>query len=247
MSEPIFRTAISTYDRDSITLRGRRVEDLMTGASFGAVAFLLLTGRMPKENEAKVFEAMLIASTDHGPNPPSTAAARVIASGNRAALEAAVAGGVLAIGDVHGGAGQRLMELMAEALKGGAKPREAAGQLVQTSIAARQRIPGFGHRTHEVDPRHPVLFTLAKDYGVAGRGVAFVEAVSEALAEAGRPLPINVDGAMAAILFDLGFPAHAGKVVFIIGRVVGLSAHVLEEYARERPMRFEFPFSYDGP
>jgi citrate synthase len=245
--EPIFRTAISTHDRDHILLRGHNITALMSGRTFGQVAFLLLVGRLPNEGEAAIFEAILIASSDHGPNPPSTAAARVVASGNRAAVEAAIASGILAIGDAHGGAGEALMRLIAPALEQHPEPKVAAAQLVREALAAGRRLPGFGHRTHAVDPRAVALFALARSRGVAGRGVALVEAVQAELAAAGRALPINVDGAIAALLYDLGLPPHMGKVVFIIGRVAGLSAHVLEELNREKPMRFHFPFTYDGP
>ncbi len=98
-----------------------------------------------------------------------------------------------------------------------------------------------------VIPRTVALFALARRHGIASRGVAFVEAVQTDLASTGRTLPINVDGAIAALLYDLGLPPHMGKIVFIIGRVAGLSAHVLEELSREAPMRFHFPFTYDGP
>lgn len=247
MSDPVFRTAISTYSRDRIVLRGQPLDTLMAGRSFGDVIFLLLTGRLPNEGESRVFEAMLIASSDHGPTPPSTAAARVIASGNRAAFEAAVAGGVLAIGDVHGGAGELLMALMADALTKDPDPGRAAQRIVDEASAARMRIPGFGHRTHQVDPRAAVIFDLARRHGIAKDGVACVEAIRDVLAEAGKSLTINLDGAIAGVAYDLGFPPQVGKAVFIIGRVAGLSAHVLEEMERERPMRFEFSFEYDGP
>ena len=53
--------------------------------------------------------------------------------------------------------------------------------------------------------------------------------------------------ALAAVLFDMGFPAPFGKLVFIIGRVAGLTAEVAEEYAREKAMRIRIPVTYDGP
>jgi len=62
-----------------------------------------------------------------------------------------------------------------------------------------------------------------------------------------KPLPINVDGAIAAVLHDLEFTAIMAKFVFMIGRVAGLTAQVAEEYARERPMRIRIPVTYDGP
>jgi citrate synthase len=67
------------------------------------------------------------------------------------------------------------------------------------------------------------------------------------VATAIKPLPINVDGAIAAVLYDLGFPPALGKLFFIIGRVAGLSAQVMEEFTRERPMRVKVPVTYDGP
>ena len=61
-----------------------------------------------------------------------------------------------------------------------------------------------------------------------------------------KPLPLNIDGVLAAILYDLGFPAEFGKFVFIIGRVAGLTAEVAEELSREKAMRIHIPVVYDG-
>ena len=62
-----------------------------------------------------------------------------------------------------------------------------------------------------------------------------------------QPLPLNIDGVLAAVLFDLGFPASFGRLAFIIGRVAGLSAEITEELEREKPMRIRIPVTYDGP
>lgn len=103
-------------------------------------------------------------------------------------------------------------------------------------------------------PKHAVpndfaqtLFRMAQEAGLAGDGVAFMLALAEAAREQIRPLPINVDGAIAAVLYDMGFPAVMAKILFIIGRTAGLTAHVLEEYTREKPMRIRIPAAYDGP
>ena len=61
-----------------------------------------------------------------------------------------------------------------------------------------------------------------------------------------KPLPINIDGALAAVLHDMGFAPAFGRLVFIIGRVAGLTAEVAEELAREKPMRIKIPVEYDG-
>jgi citrate synthase len=73
-----------------------------------------------------------------------------------------------------------------------------------------------------------------------------MEALELAAHEKIKPLPINVDGALAAVLYDLGFSPLFGKLVFIIGRVAGLTAEVAEEYGREKAMRIRIPVTYDG-
>jgi citrate synthase len=124
---------------------------------------------------------------------------------------------------------------------------EAARLTVSEASAARRRLPGLGHRLHSRDPRTPLLFAMAREAGLAGDGVAFMEALEAAAAVAIKPLPLNIDGSLAAVLHDLGFPPPFGKLVFIIGRVAGLTAEVAEEYAREKPMRIRIPVEYDGP
>ena len=87
---------------------------------------------------------------------------------------------------------------------------------------------------------------MARETGLAGQGIVFMEALERQVRERIKPLPINIDGALAAVLYDLGFPASFGKLVFIIGRVAGLTAEVAEELTRERPMRIRIPVTYDG-
>jgi citrate synthase len=196
-------------------------------------------------------DAILIGVADHGPGAPSCAAARLAASGNRQSLSAAVAAGVLTIGDEHGGAGSGCMELIANgverARRESASFDEVAGRMVDEAKNAKTRLPGFGHRVHSTnDPRVDVLFTLAQDNGLAGDGIRFAWALEAAIRERINPIALNVDGALAAVLVDLGLPSMVGKLMFIVGRVAGLSAEVLEEYTREKPMRIKIPVTYDG-
>jgi citrate synthase len=123
---------------------------------------------------------------------------------------------------------------------------EAATRIVDETKKRKDRLPGFGHRVHTTDPRTGVLFGMARESKLAGKGIEFVTAVEDAARERIKSLPINIDGALAAVLYDLGFEPLFGKLVFIIGRVAGLSAQVMEEYTRERPMRIKIPVEYDG-
>jgi citrate synthase len=245
-----WKTSISDSNATHIWIRGHDMTSLMASASYTDVFFLLHHGRLPTPPERALLDAMMIAAADHGPGSPSAAAARLAASGNRQAPEAALAAGILAIGDVHGGAGPACMELIAA---GVARAREhsisieaAADQTVSDSIERRVRLPGLGHRAHAVDPRTAVLFGLARKHGIAGDGVHFMEALAEAVKRRIKPLTINVDGAQAALLHDMGCAPLFAKFLFIIGRAAGLTAQVTEEYTRERPMRVHVPVTYDG-
>src|SRR2546423_1567601 len=108
-----WRTAIATSDETHIWNRGYEVTQLMTHASFTDIIYLLHQGRLPNAGERRLLDAILVGVADHGAGAPSCATARLIASGNRQSLSAAIAGGVLAIGDEHGGAGLACMEMIA--------------------------------------------------------------------------------------------------------------------------------------
>src|SRR5262245_10471366 len=246
-----WRTAIVDAGPTHIRVKGHDVLELMQQSTFTDLIFLLHHDRLPTADERRLLDAILVGVADHGAGAPSCAAARLAASGNRQSLSAAVAAGVLTIGDEHGGAGSGCMDLIAEGLqrvrRDGLSIEAAAQALVGEAKASGARLPGFGHRVHStIDPRVAVLFGLAERSGLAGDGVRFARALEDAIRETIKPIPLNIDGALAAILVDLGFPSMVGKLLFIIGRVAGLSAEVLEEYAREKPMRIKIPVAYDG-
>jgi citrate synthase len=246
-----WRTAIVETADGRIRLRGYDITSLMTQRTFTDTLYLLHRGELPNADERALLDAILVAVADHGPAAPSCAAARLAASGNRQSLSAAVAAGLLAIGDEHGGAGSGCMEMIAAGLARAQAENlaitDVADRVVSETRAAGRRVPGLGHRTHAVDPRTGALFALARARQLAGDGVAFLEAVAAALASQGRTLPINIDGALAAVLHDLGFPPPFGRLVFLVGRMAGLTAEVAEEHLREQPMRVRIPVSYDGP
>ncbi len=245
-----WRTAIANSDETHIWIRGYDVTALMTRAGFTETIFLLHQGRLPNAGESRLLGAILVAVADHGAGAPSCATARLAASGNRQSLSAAVAAGILAIGDEHGGAGSACMELIGTGVELATKEptsiEEAARRIAEEARAIRRRLPGLGHRVHSIDPRTGILFAMARETGLAGQGIAFMEALEQRVRETIKPLPINIDGALAAVLYDLGFPPAFGKLVFIIGRVAGLTAEVAEEYAREKAMRIHIPVTYDG-
>src|SRR3954463_16810241 len=109
-----WRTAIAASDATHIWVRGHEITSLMRGASFTDMIVLLHLGRLATPGERRLLDAILIGVADHGSGAPSCAAARLAASGNRQSISAAIAAGVLAIGDEHGGAGSNCMDLIAQ-------------------------------------------------------------------------------------------------------------------------------------
>jgi citrate synthase len=223
----------------------------MRHASFCDVVGLLLKGQMPDAGERRLLDTILIAIADHGAGSPSAAATRVVATGNRQAPEAAIAAGILAIGDAHGGAGLACFHIIQDSLERGVREEipidELAALVIQEARQAKKRLPGFGHRLYSEDPRSVAVLRLADELGKSKEGVRLVRAMERGFADSNKPIPLNVDGAIAGVLYDLGYPPLAAKLIFIIGRTAGLSAHVIEEYTRERAMRIRIPVIYDGP
>ncbi len=245
-----WRTAIVSAKENSIRIHGYDIAELMQRATFTDTVFLLHRGRLPNAAETRLLNAILISGADHGANAPSCATARLAASGNRQSLSAAVAAGILTIGDEHGGAGSICMEMIAAGLERcsaeSISVAESAARTVAEARAQGKRVPGLGHRLHSTDPRVAVLFGMAREAGLPTAGAEFMLALEAEVTARVKALPINVDGALAAVLYDMGFPPEAGKLLFIVSRVAGLTAEVAEEYAREKPMRIRIPLEYDG-
>ena len=143
-----------------------------------------------------------------------------------------------------------LNEAVARKRERGQDALTAARELVAEYRAEKRRIPGYGHRVHTDDPRTQRLFAIAEEEGVAGDYVAMGAAIRQAMKESlGKDLPMNVDGAIAAVLCEMGFPPEMGNGLFAIARTVGLTAHVFDEITAQRPMRRISPTAqeYDGP
>ena len=249
MSQENWKTSITDIAPGQIRVRGYNITDIMEKLSYAEAVFLILKGELPSKAEAELMNAILVSSIDHGASPPSVLGTRTVMSGGNS-LNAAIAGGVLVIGDTHGGAIEQSARILQEWVSKGDDPEDIASQLVDWLKETKKRMPGFGHRLHKVDPRTAKLFGIAQQHGYSGKHIALCLAIEKKLEEkTGRQLPINVDGAIAAVISDMGFDWRLGKGFFIISRVPGLLSHAYEEMTRERPMRKlgPPPYEYDGP
>jgi len=252
MTDLSWKTSITEIKPNEVRLRGYRIDELMGSISFAEAVYLALKGELPSADIARMMNAILVSSIDHGASPPSALAARTVAS-TGAPLNAAVAAGILSINRHHGGAIEDCMKVLQTGINRVDKSFDPidkiAADLVAEYKASGKRIAGLGHRIHTDDPRTVKLFQLAQDLGIAADGIQMINAIQLSLKEAGKALPINVDGAIAAVLVDLDIPSQLANAMFFIARVPGLILQAHEEQTRERPMRRIHPTEifYDGP
>ena len=240
-------TSIGHSTPDSITVRGRDLAGEVMGVmSFSELTFLLVAGRAPTEDEAMLFNAVLVSLADHGLTP-TVLAARLTHTGAPESLQGAISAGLLGAGSVFLGPvedtarflGRVLDGMPAEQRSDDAALEGAATEAVRAEIAAGRRIPGLGHPIHkETDPRTPRLYALAREAGLAGAHLRLLELVAAAHRDAtGKALPINGAGAAGAALSDLGFGPAVGRGFALLARTAGLIAHLAEEAERPIGMR----------
>jgi citrate synthase len=223
---------------DQIFVRGHDLTaDLIGKVSLGDVAFLELKGRLPNHHESVMFNALAVTLVEHGLTP-STIAARLTYFGAPEALQAAVAAGLLGMGDRFGGSIEQAARILQEA-----PPQSdlhaTARHIVEAHRAKKEIIPGLGHPVHRpADPRTTRLFQLASQHGFSGRHVQLMELIAEEATKAyGRDLPVNATGAIAAIASEMEFPWRVTRGLAVMARAIGLVAHLQEEM--DEPMAGE--------
>lgn len=225
-----WKTKISVHKDGELYVRGVKLTQLIAEKTYPEAVYFALKGSFPKPAEADVLSACLVACIDHGVEVPSAFAGRVVAStGN--SVNAALAADLLAIGDYHGGAIEAAMELFMRA--GEAK------EIVAAAMAKKERLAGYGHKIYkESDPRTAALFIRAAQAKFDDAIIKKALLIGQELAtQSGKTLPLNIDGAIAAILVTMGFSPKLGKAFFALGRMPGMMAHIIEEIENEKPYR----------
>ncbi len=238
-----FQSDLAWSTPTAIFVKGKNLSDLIGSIDLGEMLFLLLTGRTPGTAEGKMTNAVLVSLVEHGVTP-SAIAARLTYLGAPESLQAAVASGLLGVGSHFVGSVEQVARILQEGMakageqvpRGGASVeaecyRPVAEEIVTGFRARKTPIPGIGHPIHHPeDPRTERLFALAKDMELSGPHIALQCAIRTAANDAyGKHFPINVTGAIGAIVSDMGFPWQIARGFPVISRCVGLVAHIREE------------------
>jgi len=224
------RSDISWSSADTITVHGLDlVGDLIGSVGLGDMGFLGLRGRLPTNQESAMFNALTVCLVEHGLTP-SALATRMTYFGAPESLQSAVAAGLLGLGQTFVGSMEGAARYVQEADRS-TDSRDLAEALVNRFVGAGVAVPGIGHPIHRpVDPRAEKLFALAHDLGFDGYETRLVMDVSAiATRSLGKPLPVNVTGAIGAIASALGIDWRATRGIGVMARAVGLVSHVLEE------------------
>ena len=258
-----WRTAISYKTKDEIVVRGFDLNELAGNINFADMVHLILKGEPPPENHRKMIDAILVNFCEHAFSP-SSASCRFVASGG-VPLNAAVAGGILTMGERHASAdipAKMIQDALRTMTEGNRSIKEIARIMVGEYRSEKKILNGYHHPQHIKDPRVARLIELAREYEITGPHQELALAIQE---ETGnfysRILYLNAPGIMAAILSDMDFTPGQIKGLAILSRTVSMVAHSLEEQEREKAWRgsgksditqpldlsLQDPAYYDGP
>lgn len=254
-----WRTSIIDMAPGQIRMRGHPIEELIGTTTLPQMIWLMTRGDLPSDAQAKLLECALVAAVDHGPQAPSIAAARMAVTCGLN-LNGAMASAVNMLDDVHGGAGEQSVELyhqIEQSVASGAAIPDAVAAAVESWRSTKNNyIPGFGHRFHKLrDPRAPHLLALVEDAAaagtVSGRFGVIAEAIQNHLEhQAGKPVPMNIDGATAVIFAELGFAPPLARGLFCLSRSIGILAHSWEQMEQggrnKGPTPPAYRWTYEG-
>src|SRR6058998_1182267 len=189
-----WHSSLTEISPNKILVRGYPLDEMMGRLGFAEAVYLLLMGELPTPAIGRMLNAVLVSSIDHGVTPPSTLAARNVATSG-APLKDCVAAGILAFGPHHGGDIESCMRFLDGGLtlmRGGQTEKQAADAIVEECVSLNIEPPGFGHRFHTRDPRAARLFQMALELELEGEHVRLIRATERAVEshaeQFGRPM-----------------------------------------------------------
>ncbi|RMH03348.1 MAG: ATP citrate lyase [Nitrospirae bacterium] len=245
---PLIKTTISDDRGDEPLYDGYPASELINkGYDIPHVIGLLWNKRLLSKQEAEIIRRIIMLSADHGPCV-SGALATIIAACAGIGMSQAVAAGLIMIGPRFGGAVTDAGRWFKYAVENKMSVNEFLAYMKQHVGP----VPGIGHRVKSVrnpDKRVQELVSYVKGLGIPTPHLDFALEVEKATTAKKENLILNVDGTMAAVLVDLGFPVETLNGFFILARTIGLIGHWADQQRQgSRLIRlFDYLVNYAVP
>jgi citrate synthase len=229
--KPFTRIGTPTSDTERFRMRGRDVlSEILGEKSFAEAFYLIVTGRDLPENHVRVFDSCMVILMDHGITPTALVA-RVVHDSMPDDVQLPMIAGTMMVGNKFAGTMAGAGALFREAIEKGGDKREWAQEVVARFREQKKFIPGYGHPYYfPTDPRADRLFQIAMEGGCTGEYIECAKILAEEIEKArGKPLTLNVTGALGAVLNEVAFPVEVMRAVAAVGRAAGLIGHIYEE------------------
>ena len=248
MVEPLFKSTISDDRGDEPLYDGYAASELINkGYQIPHVIGLLWNKKMITSQEAEIIKRIIMLSADHGPCV-SGALGTIIAACAGIPMAQSVAAGMLMIGPRFGGA----VTDAGKWFKHAVEKKMGVDEFLTYMKANVGPVPGIGHRVKSLrnpDKRVKELVGYVKSLPIKTPCLDFALEIEKVTTVKKDTLILNVDGAMAAILVDLGFPVDSLNGFFILSRTIGMIGHWVDQKRQgSRLIRlFDYLVNYAAP
>ncbi|OGK82037.1 MAG: hypothetical protein A2X52_09600 [Candidatus Rokubacteria bacterium GWC2_70_16] len=218
-------TKVGWAAEGKIIVRGYRAEELIRHLHFAEAAYLVIRGELPTRRQAAALDAVLRSGLDQAFINSAVPPARFAAS---AAPESPARQ-----------CAELLLETRGAMIRDGVALPAMARRVVEEHAGRGARIPGIGHPMHKrIEPRARALREVAAALGAWGAHGRLLEAIArQARRHHGRPLPVNLAGAIAAVLLEIGFAPLEMVGLAVMSYMPSLIAHTVEEIREGVPLR----------
>lgn len=229
--KPFTRIGTPTSDTERFRMRGRDVlSEILGEKSFSETFYLLVTGNELPDHYARTFDACMVILMDHGITPTALVA-RMVHDSLPEDVQLPMIAGSMMVGNKFAGTMAGAGAIFREGVETGGDPHEFAQMIIARHKEQKKFIPGYGHPYYfPTDPRSDRMFQIALEGGVGGKYIELAKVLAEEIEKSrGKPLTLNVTGALGAVLNEVSFPVEVMRGVAAVSRAAGLIGHVYEE------------------